>query len=74
MDWAISVSNLVKDYRIYSSPFELLKEVVSFRPRHTSVRSLDSVSFNVAKGEVVGVIGRNGAGSGKRIRRRRRRP
>lgn len=37
-------------------------EVLTRRPRHREFSALKDVSFEVARGEVVGVIGRNGAG------------
>lgn len=59
---AISVRELVKEYRIYANPADRLRELVTRRPRHMRLRSLDRVSFGIRRGEVVGVIGRNGAG------------
>ena len=61
-DTAIRVQGLSKVYRIYSRQRDLLLELVSRRPRHTDFWALKDVSFEVGRGEVVGVVGRNGAG------------
>lgn len=61
-DVAIRVRNLGKLYRIYSQPLDLLKELITGRPHHVPRWALRNVSFEVGRGEVVGVIGANGAG------------
>lgn len=65
----ISIHNLAKEYRLgEQQPYYTLRETVSnfLHPKkHTDQNAfwaLDSVSFDVAPGEVVGLIGRNGAG------------
>ena len=61
---AIKVSNLTKIYKLYDKPMDRLKE--SLHPLkknyHKDFYALNDVSFEVKKGETVGIIGKNGAG------------
>ncbi len=59
---AIRVENLSKRYRVYLKPADMLLELLTRKQRHTEAWALKDVSFEVRKGEVLGVIGRNGAG------------
>jgi len=71
-DIAIRVTNLSKRYEIYSSPRDRLKQFVLPRLRRLAGLSprqyfrefwaLKDVSFEIKKGETVGIIGRNGSG------------
>ena len=61
-DVAIQVRDLVKEYEVYAKPVDLAIEVLTRRPRHKIFRALDGVSFDVRRGEVLGIIGSNGAG------------
>jgi lipopolysaccharide transport system ATP-binding protein len=61
---AITVSNLGKAYRQYPTRWSRLAEWVlpGARPRHKLKWVLQDISFSVAAGEAVGLIGINGAG------------
>ncbi|MEN0678089.1 ABC transporter ATP-binding protein [Plesiomonas shigelloides] len=60
---AISVKNISKKYDMFSSPFERLLSLFSINSeRHKEFLALKDVSFEVKKGETVGILGRNGSG------------
>jgi lipopolysaccharide transport system ATP-binding protein len=60
---ALRVSHVGKTYRIYAKPIDRLLEILlPGRRRSREFRALADVSFEVARGEAVGVIGRNGSG------------
>lgn len=71
-DIAIRVQNLSKCYEIYDSPHDRLKQFILPRFRHWAGKAqkqyfrefwaLHDVSFEIKKGETVGIIGRNGSG------------
>ena len=63
-DIAISVRNLTKDYRLFTHPGDRIKQAATFglRKYHKKFTALKDVSFDIRKGETVGIIGRNGSG------------
>lgn len=60
----IKVQNLSKIYQIYEKPSDRLKQFFwrKYKKFFKEVIALDSISFEIKKGEIVGIIGRNGAG------------
>lgn len=71
-DIAIRVQNISKCYHLYGTPRDRLKQFVLPRLRRMMGKaqkqyfrefwSLKDISFEVKKGEVLGIIGKNGAG------------
>lgn len=63
-DIAIDVDNVRKRFRSYQDKATSLKErfISPSRTRHRDVTVLDGISFQVRKGEAVGLIGKNGCG------------
>jgi len=61
---AITVRNLGKRYRVYDSPRDKLKEILLFGRRvyHRPFWALKDISFQMRKGQTLGIVGRNGAG------------
>lgn len=63
-DIAISVKHLTKVYKLYNQPIDRLKEALNpfKKSYHKDFYALNDVSFEIKKGETVGIIGKNGAG------------
>lgn len=61
---AIRVENLSKVYKLYNSPVDRLKESLHplRRRYHHDFYALNDVTFEIKKGESVGIIGKNGSG------------
>jgi lipopolysaccharide transport system ATP-binding protein len=71
-DIAIRVENLSKCYHIFDNPSDRLKQFVAPRLQRLTWQlprqyfrefwALKDVSFEIKRGETVGIIGRNGSG------------
>jgi len=60
----IRVQEISKTYKLYDQPVDRLKESLSFfnTKYHQEFHALNNVSFELSKGESLGIIGRNGDG------------
>lgn len=58
----LSVTGLSKAYRVYRRRSDWLRERLARRTLHEARTVLEDISFEIAPGQIVGVIGRNGAG------------
>lgn len=60
----VSLKDLCKTYKLYDSPADRIKEsLLSFKKcYHQDYKALDNISFEIQRGESVGVIGKNGSG------------
>lgn len=59
---ALIATGLAKAYRRYEKPIDSLKELVFRRQCHEEFWALKDISFRCEKGEVLGIVGDNGAG------------
>ncbi|MFP3855445.1 MAG: ABC transporter ATP-binding protein, partial [Anaerolineales bacterium] len=73
-DWAVRVEDLGKEYRIGGMPsgYTTLRDTISnafsrlrrgeVRQRYETIWALKNISFELKRGQALGIIGRNGAG------------
>lgn len=61
---AIKVEEVTKIYKLYDKPIDRLKESINpfSKKYHKDFYALESVSFNINRGETIGIIGKNGSG------------
>ena len=61
-DLAIQVKHLDKMYKLYNKPSDRLRETLGLKVPVKEHYALRDVSFDVKRGETVGIIGTNGSG------------
>jgi len=65
MESVIKVNHVSKVYKIYDDPKDRFREALGLGEKkqyHRDYYALKDLSFEVGKGEIVGVVGRNGSG------------
>ncbi|MEC0227943.1 ABC transporter ATP-binding protein [Paenibacillus alba] len=61
---AIQATNVSKIYKLYDKPIDRLKESINpfGKKYHQEFHAVNDISFDVKKGETLGIIGKNGSG------------
>lgn len=63
-EYVIVAEHISKAYRMYNKRSDMLKEGLSFTRKkyHSLYYALNDVTFQIKKGDMVGIVGENGAG------------
>ena len=59
---AVRTEGLIKNYYIYKTPAERIKELFLNKVKHRILKALGPIDIEVLRGETLGIIGENGAG------------
>jgi len=58
----IKVDGISKQFKLYRSPADRLREILFRKQYHKDFVALDNISFEIGNGQTLGIIGQNGAG------------
>lgn len=58
----IKITNLVKEYKMFDKKIDRLKEAVIPKcQKHHTFRAMNELNLEVRRGEILGILGKNGA-------------
>lgn len=58
----IKITNLVKEYKMFDKKIDRLKEAVIPKcQKHNTFRAMNELNLEVRRGEILGILGKNGA-------------
>lgn len=58
----IKIKNLVKEYKMYANKKDrLLEAILPVYKKHSVFRAMNNLDLEIKKGEIVGILGKNGA-------------
>ncbi|MGL5647811.1 MAG: ABC transporter ATP-binding protein [Clostridium sp.] len=60
-DYAVRFKNLVKEYKLYKNDKDRFKDLF-WGKRYTPFKAVDNLTLDLPKGEVIGILGKNGSG------------
>ena len=61
MEYSIKLNNISKEYKLYKDDKDRFKDLF-FGKRYSPYRALNNLSLSLPKGEVIGILGKNGSG------------
>ena len=62
MEYAVRIKDLTKEYKLYTSPLRRITDAVFNSKHYHKFVALDHVTVDLPKGEVIGILGKNGSG------------
>lgn len=60
-DYAVRFKNLTKEYKLYKNDKDRFKDLL-WGKRYKPFRAIDNLTLDLPKGEVIGILGKNGSG------------
>lgn len=60
-DFAVRFKNLTKEYKLYKNDKDRFKDLI-YGKRYKPFKAIDNLTLDLPKGEVIGILGKNGSG------------